>query len=48
MGVLLTEQYYDFAKSLADDYTVLQRGQVVKSGLGANMEADGVRGYLAV
>ena len=48
MGVLLTEQYYDFAKSLADDYTVLQRGQVVKSGLGANMEVDGVRGYLAV
>lgn len=48
IGVLLTEQYYDFAKSLADDYTVLQRGQVVKSGLGANMEADGVRGYLAV
>jgi urea transport system ATP-binding protein len=48
IGVLLTEQYYDFAKSLADDYTVLQRGQVVKSGLGANMEADGVRSYLAV
>jgi urea transport system ATP-binding protein len=48
MGVLLTEQYYDFAKSLADEYTVLQRGQVVKSGLGANMEADGVRSYLSV
>jgi urea transport system ATP-binding protein len=48
MAILLVEQYYDFAKELADHYVVLQRGEVVKSGAGAEMDADGVRGYLSV
>ena len=48
MAILLVEQYYDFARSLADRYVVLSRGEVVKAGLGANMEADGVRACLTV
>ncbi len=48
MAILLVEQYYDFAKALADTYVVMSRGEVVKSGRGADMDADGVRGYLAV
>jgi urea transport system ATP-binding protein len=48
MAILLVEQYYDFAKELAHHYVVLQRGEVVKSGSGADMDADGVRGYLSV
>ncbi len=48
MAILLVEQYYDFARDLADNYVVLQRGEVVKSGAGADMEADNVRSYLAV
>ena len=48
IAILLVEQYYDFAKELADHYVVLQRGEVVKSGSGASMDADGVRGYLSV
>jgi urea transport system ATP-binding protein len=48
MAILLVEQYYDFAKSLADHYAVLQRGEIIASGLGANMESDGVRGMVAV
>lgn len=48
MAILLVEQYYDFAKELADRYLVLQRGEVVKSGMGDSMDADDVRGYLAV
>jgi urea transport system ATP-binding protein len=48
MAILLVEQYYDFAKSLADHYAVLQRGEIIASGLGANMESDGVRGLVAV
>lgn len=40
MSILLVEQYYDFARSLADRDVVLQRGEVVRSGEGANMEAD--------
>ena len=48
MAILLVEQYYDFARELADRYLVLQRGEVVKSGMGDAMETDDVRGYLAV
>ena len=48
MAILLVEQYYDFAKGLADHYVVLSRGEVIKSGHGADMDADGVRRYLTV
>jgi urea transport system ATP-binding protein len=48
MAILLCEQYYDFARALADHYVVMSRGEVVKTGRGADMDADGVRGYLAV
>ena len=48
MAILLVEQYYDFALELADHYVVLQRGEVVKSGRGEDMEKDGVRGFMAV
>ena len=39
IAILLVEQYYDFAKSLADHYVVLSRGEVVARGKGATMEA---------
>jgi len=48
MAILLVEQYYDFARSLADRYVVLSRGEVVKAGKGADMERDGVRACLTV
>ena len=48
MAILLVEQYYDFARELADHYVVLQRGEVIKSGSGKNMETDGVRSFMAV
>src|SRR6202051_4113210 len=48
IGILLVEQYYDFAKSLADHYVVLSRGEVVARGLGADMERDNVHAHLAV
>jgi urea transport system ATP-binding protein len=48
MAILLVEQYYDFARSLADHYLVLERGEIVARGRGADMEADGVRRLLAV
>ncbi|HEY5306930.1 MAG TPA: urea ABC transporter ATP-binding subunit UrtE, partial [Casimicrobiaceae bacterium] len=34
MTILLVEQYYDFAKSLADHYVVMSRGEVVARGDG--------------
>ncbi len=48
VAILLVEQYYDFAKALADDYAVMSRGEIVARGEGRNMDADGVRRYLAV
>ena len=48
MAILLVEQYYDFARDLADHYVVMRRGEIVKSGLGETMDQDNVRSYLAV
>jgi urea transport system ATP-binding protein len=48
MSILLVEQYYDFAKSLADHYLVMERGEIIARGEGANMDKDGVRELLAV
>src|SRR5215510_351224 len=46
MAILLVEQYYDFARSLADQYLVMERGEIVARGRGADMDADGVRALL--
>jgi urea transport system ATP-binding protein len=48
MSILLVEQYYEFSRSLADGYLVMQRGEIVKRGDGASMDRDGVRDMLAL
>jgi urea transport system ATP-binding protein len=48
MAILLVEQYYDFAESLADQYLVMERGEIIKRGAGKDMPQDGVRELLAV
>ncbi|MBB1599719.1 urea ABC transporter ATP-binding subunit UrtE [Variovorax sp. UMC13] len=48
MAIVLCEQYYDFAQELADDYLVMERGEVIARGLGKDMEADGVRQLVAI
>ena len=48
MAILLVEQYYDFARALADQYLLMERGEIVMRGSGADMDADGVRQALAV
>ncbi|MFZ3324117.1 MAG: urea ABC transporter ATP-binding subunit UrtE [Usitatibacter sp.] len=48
MAILLVEQYYDFARSLADQYLVMERGEIIARGEGANMDRDNVRAKLAV
>lgn len=48
MAIVLCEQYYDFAQELADDYLVMERGEVVARGLGKDMEAQGVRQLVAI
>ena len=48
MAILLVEQYYDFARSLADQYIVMERGEILKRGAGADMDRDDVKALLAV
>jgi urea transport system ATP-binding protein len=48
MGILLCEQYFDFARELADTYWVMERGEIIARGLGADMELDGVRQMVSI
>jgi urea transport system ATP-binding protein len=48
MAILLVEQYYEFARSLADQYLVMERGEIIARGAGADMDRDDVRSMLAV
>jgi urea transport system ATP-binding protein len=48
IGILLCEQYFDFAHELADKFMVLSRGEVVASGSQADMSDENVKRHLAV
>ena len=48
MAIVLVEQYYDFAAELADQYLVMERGEIVQRGRGADMEAEGVRQKMSI
>jgi len=48
MAIVLVEQYYDFAEELADQYLVMERGEIVQRGRGADMQADGVRARMSI
>jgi urea transport system ATP-binding protein len=48
LTILLVDQYYDFARHLADRYLVMNRGEMVASGSGETMDQDGIREMIAV
>ncbi len=48
MAILLVEQYFDFARRLADEFAVMDRGEVVLAGAAAVMVERDVRRYLTV
>ena len=48
LTVLLVEQYYEFAKQIADDYAVMSRGEIIATGAAAHMERDGVEKLITV
>ena len=48
MAILLVEQFYDFAAELADQYLVMERGEIIQRGRGKDMEAEGVRQLMAI
>ncbi len=48
MAIVLVEQYFDFARDLADSYAVMDRGEIVLAGRGEEMVESDVRRYIAV
>jgi urea transport system ATP-binding protein len=48
MAIVLVEQYFDFAKRLADSFIVLNRGRVVVAGGRDQLEGQNVRQHLTV
>ena len=48
MAILLVEQYFDFARELADRFAVMDRGQIVLAGTRADMVEQNVRRHLTV
>lgn len=48
MAILLVEQYFDFARELADTYAVMDRGRVILSGQGSEMDEAVVRKHMSV
>jgi urea transport system ATP-binding protein len=48
MAIVLVEQYFDFARALADNYAVMDRGEVILSGRGDEMIEEDVRRHMTV
>lgn len=48
MAILLVEQYFDFARDLADEYVVIDRGEVVLAGTRKEIQPHDVRRWLTV
>ena len=48
MAIVLVEQFYDFAAELADQYLVMERGEIIQRGRGRDMEDEGVRRLMSI
>jgi urea transport system ATP-binding protein len=48
LAILIVEQYFEWARDLADDYVVMDRGSIVLAGERKNMVETDVRKWLAV
>jgi urea transport system ATP-binding protein len=48
MAILVVEQYFEWARDIADDYAVMDRGAIVLSGTRAQMDEAQVRGRMTV
>jgi urea transport system ATP-binding protein len=48
LAILLVEQYFDFARELADRFVLMERGEVVESGDRHDLEQEKIRKRLAI
>lgn len=48
MAIVLVEQYFEFARDLADEFAVLDRGEIVMQGSRSELNEEEVRKHLTV
>jgi urea transport system ATP-binding protein len=48
MAIVLVEQYFDFAKRLADNFIILNRGKLALAGDSAALQGEDVKSHLTV
>jgi urea transport system ATP-binding protein len=48
MAIVLVEQYFDFARGVADEFVVMDRGQVVLAGAADALDERDVRAWMTV
>lgn len=48
MAIILVEQYYDFAESLADQFYVMDRGEMLAQGAGNEMQTRGIKHLVSI
>ena len=48
MSILVIEQYFEWARDIADDYAVMDRGAFVLAGTRAEMDEEQVRGRMTL
>jgi urea transport system ATP-binding protein len=48
MAIVLVEQYFEFARDLADDYAVMDRGEIILSGTADTLDEEKVRSMMTV
>ncbi|MEK6750317.1 MAG: urea ABC transporter ATP-binding subunit UrtE [Pseudomonadota bacterium] len=48
MAILLVEQYFDFARMLADEFLIMSRGEIVHRGKSVDMDTPEVRKKLSI
>ncbi len=48
MAIILVEQYFEFAKRLADNFVILNRGKMILAGDQKALQGDAVKAHLTV
>jgi urea transport system ATP-binding protein len=48
LSIVLVEQYFEFARDLADRFVVMERGEIVEAGDRAALQGEAVRNRLAI
>jgi urea transport system ATP-binding protein len=48
LSIVLVEQYFEFARDLADRFVVMERGEIVEAGTNEGLQGEEVRKRLAI